>query len=180
MRLPDGTVIMHAKTPYDPAKAHEYYLRTRKLKGRKKGAPTFTVRSAKGGTVTLTGKELVEQKAYAAKRVNAIKQKLADLNSKLNAAMRVAKEKKTKSTRESSKPPSAADKSQAARESKKYRDKHQQEIATKSKKTAAVAKKKPANVDPVVELETKIYKLKETLKAVVAKQRALSGATMNR
>lgn len=28
---------MHATLPYDPKKAHEYYLRTRKLKGRKSG-----------------------------------------------------------------------------------------------------------------------------------------------
>lgn len=37
MRLPDGTMLMHGRTPYDPVKAHEYYLRTRELKGRKKG-----------------------------------------------------------------------------------------------------------------------------------------------
>lgn len=37
MELPNGEVIMHAGRPYDPKKAHEYYLRTRKLKGRKKG-----------------------------------------------------------------------------------------------------------------------------------------------
>lgn len=37
MELPNGEVLMHAGLPYDPKKAHEYYLRTRKLKGRKKG-----------------------------------------------------------------------------------------------------------------------------------------------
>jgi len=37
MDLPNGEVLMHAGRPYDPKKAHEYYLRTRKLKGRKKG-----------------------------------------------------------------------------------------------------------------------------------------------
>jgi len=38
MRLSDGTTLMHGTAPYDPAKARAYYLRTRKLKGRKKGA----------------------------------------------------------------------------------------------------------------------------------------------
>lgn len=38
MRLPDGSTLMHGAAPYDAAKAHQYYLRTRKLKGRKKGA----------------------------------------------------------------------------------------------------------------------------------------------
>jgi hypothetical protein len=37
MELPGGEVLMHAGRPYDPKKAHEYYLRTRQLKGRKKG-----------------------------------------------------------------------------------------------------------------------------------------------
>lgn len=40
MKLPDGTVLMHGKRPYDPAKARAYYLRTRQLKGRKKGKGT--------------------------------------------------------------------------------------------------------------------------------------------
>ena len=38
LKLPDGTVLMHGKRPYDPVKARAYYLRTRKLKGRKKAA----------------------------------------------------------------------------------------------------------------------------------------------
>lgn len=37
MELPNGEILMHAGRPYDPKKAHEYYLRTRKLKGREKG-----------------------------------------------------------------------------------------------------------------------------------------------
>lgn len=37
MELPNGEVLMHGAKPYDPKKAHEYYLRTRNLKGRKKG-----------------------------------------------------------------------------------------------------------------------------------------------
>lgn len=42
MRLLDGTILMDGdlehRAPYDPAKARAYYLRTRKLKGRKKAA----------------------------------------------------------------------------------------------------------------------------------------------
>ena len=36
----DKAVITHEKAPYDPVKAHEYYIRTRKLKGRKKNQKT--------------------------------------------------------------------------------------------------------------------------------------------
>jgi hypothetical protein len=177
MRWPDGTVIMHARAPYDPVKAHEYYLRRRELKGREKAA-TYTVQY-KGKTVKLTARELTEQKVYAAKRVNDIKQKLSELNTKLLEALRTAKAKKAKSTRESSKPPSAAEKSKAARESRKYRDKHKQELATKSKRAAAKTKDTSKSVDPVEELVGRVEKVKETLKAAVAKQRALAGATRN-
>lgn len=37
MKMPDGSTLMHGSAPYDPVKARAYYLRTRKLKGRKKG-----------------------------------------------------------------------------------------------------------------------------------------------
>ena len=35
MTPPDDSALLHARAPYDPAKAREYYLRTRKLKGRR-------------------------------------------------------------------------------------------------------------------------------------------------
>lgn len=38
MELPDGTILMHIQAPYDPVKAHEYYIRNRKLKGLQGGA----------------------------------------------------------------------------------------------------------------------------------------------
>lgn len=43
MLLPDGTLLITTDSEgmshaYDPVKAHEYYVRTRKLKGRKKGS----------------------------------------------------------------------------------------------------------------------------------------------
>ncbi len=180
MKLPNGTILKHGRTPYDPVKAHQYYLRTRQLKGRKKGT-SYTVQY-KGKTVKLSAKELAEQRAYAAKRINDIKQRLSELNSKLREALSSAKEKKAKSKLESSKAPSAAEKSKAARESRKYRDKHQQELATKSRKAAAKTKKgedKSKSTDPVVQLENRIEKIRETLKTAVARQRALAGATRN-
>jgi hypothetical protein len=94
MRLDDGTILMHGRAPYDPVKAHEYYIRTRQLKGRKKGSPTYSVQKPSGKTVTLTARQLTEQRAYAAKRVNDIKLKLAELSSQLRIALREAREKK--------------------------------------------------------------------------------------
>jgi hypothetical protein len=178
MRLDDGTILMHGKKPYDPVKAHEYYIRTRQLKGRKTGSPTFSVRRPGGSTVTLTTRQLTEQRAYAAKRINDIKLRLSELNSKLSVALREAREKKVKTEREAKKPPTAAEKSKAARESEQYREKHQQKLATK-RKTAAARTNKSEEADPVKELQTKIGEIKKRLSAAVAIQRALTGAIRN-
>ena len=166
---------------YDPAKAHEYYIRTRQLKGRRAGvgkpASTYTVKLSDGSSTILSGQQLAEQRAYAAKRVGEIKKSLLELGSQLRKAMRDAKEKKAKAEKEAKKPATAAEKSAAAKKSKQYREKHKTELSTKSK---TEAKKKSAHhVDPVAELETKITKIKDSLTAAVATQRALAAATKN-
>jgi hypothetical protein len=191
MWLPDGTILMHGKVPYDPVKAHEYYVRTRELKGRKKGlartrelgrssiarSPTYTVRLGGGKTVKVTEQELAEQRAYVAKRINNIKQSLAALNNKLTKMMGEARKKKVDARREAKKAPTASEKSEAARESKKYQDKHKQKLATKRK---TGSKRSKAKTDPVDELTDKISQVENRLRAVVAKQRALTTATRNR
>lgn len=192
MKLPDGTTLMHGRIAYDPVKAHEYYIRTRQLKGRNKGrknpligdssSPTYTVTLPSGETAVLTKQQLVEQKAYIAQRVSETKAKLSELNSTLRKAMSEAKRKKAESDRKAAAPPTAAEKSKASREAKKYRDKHKTSIATKSKisESKKVDKPNSANTDPVAELETKVAQIKDTLRTVVARQKALVAATQNR
>lgn len=190
MRLPDGTILMHGSVPYDPVKAHEYYMRTRKLKGRKKGTTavpmqwtsrasrpaSFTVKTARGTTVKLTGKELNEQRAYLAKRVNEIKKNLVKLNSELKKAMAEAKAKKAKAEAKAKRGPTASEKSKAARESKKYRESHKQVLKGKAEKASTTRREEK---DPVAELEAKISRVKGALQAAVAKQRSLMAATKN-
>lgn len=169
MRLHDGTILQHGSAPYDPVKAHEYYLRVRKLKGREPAAPSFAVTNPiSGKTVNLTGQQLVEQKAYAAKRVADIKRNLAVLGAKLREARAAAKKKDDGES-------SAAEKSKARRESKQYRKKHKQEIATKQKRAAKkTPKRKRSNVE---QLEHQVAQIRKRLTAAVAIQKALSGAT---
>lgn len=180
MDRPNSVPLMHVKAPYDPVKAHAYYLRIRELKGRGKGSQGFTVRS-NGKETRLSQQQLVEQQAYAAKRVNDIKKRLADLTSQLRKAMSEARRKKAKSDHEASKPKTAAEKSKAARESKKYQKKHQGELATKKKQADAKKSKSKSKTkaDPVAELEAKIEKVKGSLRAAVAIQRSLASATKN-
>jgi hypothetical protein len=175
MELPDGTILMHGRAPYDPVKAHQYYLRTRELKGRKKGSNAFTVKLPSGKTTTLTARQLTEQRVYAAKRVNDIKLKLVELGNKLKQAMSEARQQEAKSAREARKPETAAEKSKAAREAKQYRAKNQQKLATK-RKAAAKTKTVPKK-DSVAQLQTKINDIKKRLSTAVSIQRALAGAT---
>lgn len=180
MRLPDGTIIMHGKRPYDPAKAHEYYLRTRKLKGRKKGSSTYTVRYPGGQTVKLTGRQLAEQKAYVAQRIGHIKAKLAELNTKLTKMRSEARKKDAEAKRDSKKAPTAAEKSEVARESKKYREKHKQELANKAKGSSGSkgsTKKSGSSMSNEEALEQRIGEIRDRLTVAVEKQRALASAT---
>lgn len=66
MRLPDGTVLMHGdlehRQPYDARKAHEYYLRTRKLKGRDKGKGDVLTPVKPGTSTGGIGKPAVKHK----------------------------------------------------------------------------------------------------------------------
>lgn len=189
MKLKDGTTLMHAGAPYDPVKAHEYYLKTRHLKGRKKGSTVvrshtrnlsrgnYTVRLSNGKTVTLTRQQLVEQQAYAAKRVADIKNRLIELSDKLKTMLQEAHKKKAAATKK----PTAADKAKAAKKSKQFRQKHKQTLANKAKaaKAKTPAKKSHTAKDPVKELEHKIIAIKTSLKHAIATQRALSAAKPN-
>jgi hypothetical protein len=60
MRLPDGTILMHGKQPYDALKAHQYYLRTRHLKGRKK-SDSYTIITSDGKTVQISAEKLLRK-----------------------------------------------------------------------------------------------------------------------
>lgn len=173
MNTPDGKVLMHGPRPYDPQKAREYYLRTRKLKGRKKGE-SYTVKGPSGGTQTLSGKELAKQKANTARRVGEIKERLNELTRELKKRMAEARE----AERKSKKGPTAAEKAEAARESKKYRDKNRQKL--KSKRGSGGGSKTSDSGPPTVdELKQKVENVRGILKAAVERQRSLSSATKN-
>lgn len=190
MRLKDGTILLHDGLPYDPVKAHEYYVRNRHLKGRHKGRSvpvrahtrnvssksTYTVRLRNGSTVTLTQKQLVEQQAYAAKRVSDIKTRLTELSDKLKKMIQAAEHKKPAVHK-----PTAADKRKAAKQSKQYRQKHKQILANKAKSAKAKAPPKKTTTQhyTVAELKSKITDIRTRLKDAINIQRALNTAKPN-
>src|SRR5436190_5524622 len=160
MRLPDGSILMHGTTPYDPRKAHEYYLKTRHLKGRKKGQSTYTVTLNSGKKEQLSAKQLAEEKTNVAQRVAHITQRLNDLKAELNKLMAAAHHKDA----QAKKKPTAADKAKSARSSKQYRQKHHQQISNKNKQAATKKAPTPKHKKGAVEeLQHKIEITKSKL-----------------
>ena len=89
----DDSALFHAGA-YDPQKAHEYYLRTRKLKGRSPSAPQASPGRSSGGTATapaaIGGKpnrfktkskraQLEAQKEHLKERLDHLRQVLEEL-----------------------------------------------------------------------------------------------------
>jgi hypothetical protein len=169
MRLPDGTILMVTdeaglRHAYDPAKAHQYYLRTRKLKGRKKGS-TAVLEGAtrpKGPDPAVRARK----KRELAQRIASLEQKLQKLELLIRkketeakqAAKKGAAEKK-EAAKEAAKPDTAAEKAKKARDSKKYRDKNQSKLASKAGKEGGGAKKGTA--DTKKQSETSVADLKK-------------------
>jgi hypothetical protein len=177
MRLPNGEVLMHGSQPYDPVKAHKYYEEHKHLKGRKGGVGELPAKSSSGGLPKPVAKKpnpaaRAAERQAAVARVNSIKAKLTELNGRLKRALEKAGSSGGK------KHETAADKSQAARDSKKYRDTHKQELKNKARRSSDDKKssRKPSDDnDAVVEsLKAQISEVKGRLTAAVEKLRSLN------
>lgn len=161
MRPPTDFELQHfIKHEYNPAKAREYYLRTRELKGRKKGSEKVTYEDGSVGTKTQargktawkdprTGKTMQQihkdARTKQRKELGDAIQKMEGRLKKLEALIkkrlqdeksedRKGKAKKERAAKEADKPKSAAEKAEVSRENEKYRDKNQQKIKSDSKK----------------------------------------------
>lgn len=179
MKLPDGTVLMHGSAPYDPRKAHEYYMRNRKLHPRAKGT-TYTVSQPNGVTRTLSPAEYAKQQAYAAQRVSAIKARLVFMTQKLHEKVAALH----RSQQNANKPQTAADKHKAAQQAKKYRQAHRQQLKNKARAKGSGGHSKASSsstqhTQSIAELKSNISKAKDSLHAAIATQRALASAKKN-
>lgn len=131
------------RSHYDPVKAHQYYERHKHLKGRHRGStPQPTGRRA---AAQPHGKARARQKAELQARVT----KLTGLLHKLEALIKEKEDalkrsqasakstaKKERAAKDKNKPQTAAEKAKAARDAKKYRKKHHQELKTKAKQAS--------------------------------------------
>lgn len=151
MKTPTELELSHLMGVYDPIKAHEYYLRTRKLTGRKKPEASEShpsMGTLRGRMDPRTGKtkeqihqgakarqkkELTERINALSKKVDRLEARIKEMEHKAASEDRKGKAQKERSAKERDKPKTAAEKAEAARESEKYRDKHRQELKSKAK-----------------------------------------------
>ena len=148
--LGSGISLSHA---YDAAKAREYYLRNRELKGRKKGVaqtPAQRAAAAAAAQKAKRAKALAEHKAAEA-RVAELKARLAKLDKLLKELVKQAKarsgiDSKAKPTSKTpdkkAKPLTAAQKRDAAKRAKANREKDgDQSLSAEAKELEAKIKK---------------------------------------
>lgn len=168
------------KHEYDPVKAREYYLRTRKLKGRQKAA-----QEQKSGRASIAAKPLVkkqmhqkpktpaQKKAHAEESVAHLRARLEILKEVLAKLVKAAKErsgaedtttsdsskKDTNSKSEKKQDLTAQQKREKAKQEKEYREAHQ----TTSEKKAALQKE-------LADTQQKIETAREKLKILSQRQ----------
>lgn len=170
---------------YDPKKAHEYYERTKRLKGRDKPSPTYRhiqpIRGSRAdGSSRIRNRKPSDQAAArdranatnaAQTRVVSLKSAVSKLTSALTASMTALRQKQQEA-RESAKETAkkSSDGKSTAEEkaaSKKYRDKHQTEIAAKRKKDSPSEASSPSSTGvssmSVDELQSRVIRIRGAL-----------------
>lgn len=196
MQTPTELDLQHYARFYDPVKAHQYYERTKKLKGRKKGTGedqaqqrSALAKAQPDWRDPRSGKSMdqirKEARAKARKRlteqIKRLDQKLLQLEAKIRgmeraeaAEDRKSKAKKERAAKEADKPKTAAEKREAARESEKYRDKNQQKLKSDAKDAKSGGggsdkKKSQSNAEKISQLKITVTRVKGQL--AVAKQK---------
>jgi hypothetical protein len=173
--------LMHDGQPYDPLKAHEYYLKNRELKGRQPGAQQDLVGRPGGagntGVVAPTGSPAkqppvhktaadVQSEADAAvaalqKRLTALRAVLAALVKEAQTRSGVTSNATTKATAAAkSHPETSAQKAKASAAAKAYYEKHKAD--TDADKTKLLNQQ-------IKDVQAKIKKMRETLAAAAKK-----------
>jgi hypothetical protein len=169
--------LMHLLPGYDPAKAHAYYMRTRKLHPRQRvGQP---VSSRTGPTAPPRrapliarpeAQQLLKQRAAAAAAVRSLEQKLVELKNIL------ARKKAALNRDRKLQNPTAADKAKAAQKSKQYRQSHKQVLKQKAAQAAAKSGGSTSSTTKNVVNNPKSGSIKEVEAAIQTIQKALTAA----
>ena len=127
-------MAVRKKSYYDPVKAHEYYMRTRQLKGRKKAAKDPPKPAAKKPKVTQTMRE-------ARERIGRLRPKIQRLETALGEAMAELSKARQNSAKTEKKNSDGKATAKERKESKEYRDRNQGKLAEKRKDSSESSSK---------------------------------------
>lgn len=172
-------ILSHARDPssepYDAAKAHEYYLRNRKLKGRKTGIQQEPVSRRNKGLPTKpivqkSSAQKAKERAAIKGRVVALQARLAKLKEVLAELVKQAKARSGIETKTKTKDAASTTAQKAAEDksSKEYYEKNKAKIAAKAKKEA--------EANNVSDLEAQIKEIQQK----IAEARAELAAAIKR
>lgn len=189
---PEEFIMIHAAVPYDPVKAHDYYLRNRKLKGRRPGAkvPPKKLTGDLANEVTDTvvrpefrGKFIpkgtpksavitTERQLQVEARVKELKGKLTILNAILKQLVGKAQGTSAPATKKTSSTKSADSKTPAA-DRKPLTSAEKADAAKKQKiryqkQHPDAGKNTKENKAKIAEVRAKIQQVQSELKAAVA------------
>ena len=151
----DDSFLLH-KQPYNAAKAHEYYLRTRQLKGRKKGqAQQTAAQRAKAKAAA----EAKRKKAVQAE-VTKLKARLERLQEELRKLVAAAKARSgVKET-----PTETASRNESSKSNKPLTAKQKAAKAKSAKENYEKNKKKQSPDDELKEVRAEIKAIREKIK----------------
>lgn len=162
MIVPDDSALLH-KAAYDPVKAREYYLRTRHLKGRKAGVKVKPTSRGRPKAVKVKAKarkpsreELKAQKEALQKRLDHLRDVLAELVKSAKARSGV-EDKSSDSSKEK------ASKNETPKKESKLTEKQKHEKAEKARE----AYKKDHLSKDVKALEQKIKDIREKIESAI-------------
>lgn len=201
MKTPTEFQLAHLGQLYDPVKAHEYYVRNRHLKGRKKGeqppstkgqrngAQTTTLHRRAKGTLSPKAQQKIELQRHVAaltNKLNELEQLIKKKEAVLEKDQLLAKSKANQNQKGKAKgPKTAAQKVDANRKSKQYRQAHKQQLANKAKAkgksgksghgsgSKSAGKKTPDSQKSIVQLKTLATKVRGLLAVAQHKLAAL-------
>jgi len=176
--------VVHYVEGYNPAKAREYYLRTRQLKGRQAGSKDTPVGRPAAKTPVVAPKKTALKPAPTSKQVEA---RVAEMKGRLEKLRKVLRElvKQAKARSgidpkdDKSKAPagskklSAAERKKAAEASAKYRKANPQKDESISDEAKRLA-------EQIKDVNAKIAKARADLKSAVAKARTTPAAKSRR
>lgn len=155
---PEEILLLHGSAPYDPLKAHEYYLKRRQLKGRKPGSSfqkSKVIKKAPAKSAVQRRKEAQARVAALTARLNRLQQVLALLvkQAKARSGVKPAKLTPAKNSNDKSSKLTAQQKAKAAKQKKDYYEKHKDQSLSQQAK----------------ELQAKIRLIEARIKAMRAK-----------